>query len=74
MLRTPKPWPYATLACWQEWRRDLESRVRAPNLDQLKREADHELARIARCLEGHGEPRRAELVPPRPGAGYRGGR
>jgi hypothetical protein len=73
-VRPPKPWPYASRACWEEWRGDLETRVQAPNLGQLKREADHELARIARILEGRWQPKRAGLVPPRPGDGYRGGR
>jgi hypothetical protein len=48
MVRPPRPWPYATLACWQEWRRDLDTRVRAPNLADLSRGAVRRVRMIRR--------------------------
>ncbi len=35
--------------------------MQAPNVDQLKRDADHELARIARLLGGRWQPKPAAL-------------
>ena len=60
----PRLWPYDDLGTWRLWRDHL-AHLHAPNVATLKREADAELARIARCLEGRWEPKQPALVPAR---------
>jgi hypothetical protein len=64
-MHEPRPWPYDDPKTWQVWRDHLDH-LQVPHIAALKREADAELARIARCLEGPharawmaGKPRRA---------------
>jgi hypothetical protein len=61
-MRAPQAWPFSSETDWRLWRGHLDH-VRVPHVGALKREADAELARIARCREGRWEPKRPALVP-----------
>jgi hypothetical protein len=63
-MHEPRPWPYDDPKTWQVWRDHLDH-LQVPHIAALKREADAELARIARCLEGRWEPKQPALVPER---------
>lgn len=62
-MREPDLWPYSSESEWRAWRDHLDTSEDLINVATLKREADAELARAARCLEGRRELRRPELVP-----------
>lgn len=62
-MRAPEPWPYASYDDWYAWRDHLD-RVQDPNIATLKREADCEIARTARCREARWAEAPA-LVPER---------
>jgi hypothetical protein len=66
MKTAPAPWPYGRLEEWQAWRASLEE-LKLANADTLRGEADHELARIARCMSEAAAPKRPALVSPRVG-------
>jgi hypothetical protein len=63
MKTAPAPWPYGRLEEWQAWRASLDG-LKLPNVQSLRDEADHELARIARCMSEAAVVRRPPLVPP----------
>ena len=70
-MRAPESWPYASEAEWRLWRELLDEPLPepVPHIATLKREADAEIARIARCTEAKWEPKRPALVPERIVAG-----
>ena len=63
MKTAPAPWPYGRLEEWQAWRASLDG-LKHPNIQSLRGEADHELARIARCMSEAAAVRKAAAGAP----------
>ena len=63
-MLAPEPWPFSSETDRRLWREHLDH-IEEPHVATLKREADCEIARTARCRETRWEPRPPALVPER---------